>query len=723
MKPVIRAALWGRVWVTLAFGCFTWHAWSQTNFATVTTDGGWCWYADPRALFHNGKLYLGYVAPLRGKTALDVFDLSTGAGTNLWYSGFSSPDDHNVPGLCVKQDGTLLALYATHGGERYFRYRTSMSTNPVAPEDWNAEQLGPDTGYGLTYVNPFQLTGEGNKIYNFSRDLYFNPTVFTSIDGGSTWSAPQRFIATGSGGVRPYVKYCSDAVERIDFLYTDGHPRNDANSLYHLYYQRGAFYQTDGTFVRAFADLPILHDSDQRGSVIYQYSDTPQSDPNQWIPTGRSWCWEIASQSNGAPVCVFTVQCDLVTGPTSGIDDRIYYYYARWTGSAWQKRFIAHAGRPLYVAEDDYAGGICVDPQDPNVVYISSNAENPFNLGDTTNVPLRANSRYEIWRGVTSDGGLTFSWTQITTNSTQDNLRPYIPRRNGGEPCVLWFRGTYNTYTSYSGSIVGLFTTAVPIPPTPPPPPPTTYIDATSGPSGNTQAWNPITQSWITWTPPVMGSYGADNQWEEETDPTWGNFSTWFEANREGAEDAPQLRTSVTGLDYAAYDVFAFFWYADGQGFVFSAALTNNPSGGLPIYHVGDAPLTPANPNSFSTPDLFFRSADRSLYQLFLGTVTGTSVVAYVDDEAYGGSGSSIWYDGIGYRLHLATAQTQVTATRNGASITISWPKTHRGWLLQSSKSLTGDWTDLAGSSTNTMVQIPLSAEPVEFFRLRYPLP
>src|SRR5262249_20153789 len=221
---------------------------------------------------------------------------------------------------------------------------------------------------------------------------------------------------------------------------TDGHPREVVtNSLYHMYYQGGAFYKTDGTLVTNYAGLPIDHDAGERGSVVYQYSADATNDPNDDIPLGRSWCWETAFQSNGAPVCVFSVMRTNVTGPTQGTDDRIYYYYARWTGGVWQKRFIAHAGRPLYSTENDYAGGICLDPQDANTIYISSNAQDPFNVSDITNVTLRANSRYELWRGVTADGGLTFSWTQITTNSAADNLRPYVPRRNGGERCVLWF--------------------------------------------------------------------------------------------------------------------------------------------------------------------------------------------------------------------------------------------------------------------------------------------
>ena len=78
-----------------------------------------------------------------------------------------------------------------------------------------------------------------------------------------------------------------------------------------MYYQGGSFYQTDGTFVTNYSKLPILHDSGQRGSVMYQYSSSAQSDPNQWIPAmPRAWCWEIGYQTNGAPFCVFQIKVD-----------------------------------------------------------------------------------------------------------------------------------------------------------------------------------------------------------------------------------------------------------------------------------------------------------------------------------------------------------------------------------------------------------------------------
>jgi len=435
---------------------------AQTNFATLLTDGAWTWFNDPRAIFHNGILYFGYVRASDGRSALNTFNLASGQTSNLWTSSLTQVDDHDDPGLLAKQDGTLLAIYSRHQSDQFFTYRLSSSTNPVSAANWGAEQTnntGMTVSVGMTYANPFQLTNESGKIYNFGRYINYNPNVFTSTNGGTNWATPQVLIQTGSGSTRPYVKYCSDYNSRIDVLYTDAHPDNYTNSLYHIFYQSNSIYKSDGTFLKSFANIPLLHDSGERGTVIYQYNDAASTNFDQWVATGRAWCWEIGYQTNGAPACVFQAKVDNVTG-TNWSDARIYYYYARWTGTNWQKKFIAQAGRPLYNGQPDYGGGIGLDPQDVNTIYLSTDAANPFDLSTVTNVPL--GNHHEIWKGVTTDGGLTFNWQAITTNSTVDNLRPYVPRRFGGEPCVLWFRGTYTSYTAFSTSVVGLFTTTVP---------------------------------------------------------------------------------------------------------------------------------------------------------------------------------------------------------------------------------------------------------------------
>jgi hypothetical protein len=708
---------------------------AQTNFATLVNDGAWTWFNDPRALFHNGQLYYGYVRS-DGKSALSSFNLTTGVNSNLWVSGFTQADDHNNPGLLARQDGRLLAIYSLHGSANTFSYRRSDTTNPVSPADWAAEQIIASSGAGVTYANPFQLSAEAGKIYNFCRNTNYNPTVFTSTDGGSNWSAPQWFIRTGAGGTRPYVKYCSDYTNRIDFLYTDGHPRDVANSLYHLYYRSNAFYQTDGTFVKSNSALPLLHDSNERGYVLYQYSAADASDPNDHIPTGRAWCWETAYQTDGAPVCVFTVQRDNIA--TSGsLTDRIYYYYARWTGSAWQKRFIAQAGRPLYNAEDDYAGGICVDPQDPNVIYISSNAQDPFNLTDTTNVALRASERYELWRGVTGDGGLTFAWTQITTNSEQDNLRPYVPRRNGGEPCVIWFRGTYSTYQSYACSIVGRFSTQVPNnQPVLPPVQPITYVDATSGVSGNTTL-----ADGSTFSPPLNGTTGTDNDWEQRT--VFGSGGNIFESGGEAVEDAPELKTTISGLIAGAnYSIYVHFWdpTSTTEDWNIRAGFSASP-GNNTLFSANDSTgqlnataAVPASSLVYASAPTIFIESGRALLAGWVGNATPNGngqIEVFLDDLPSAiGANNRTWYDGVGYALHPAANPTNLTAGVSNNLILLSWPPDHAGWVLQTqtNNATTGlqgganFWFDVPGSPAMTATNFPVvPGLPVVFFRIRSP--
>ena len=63
--------------MALAMLFFAGSAPAQTNFARLATDGGWCWFSDPRALFHNGMLYFGCVRS-DGHSVLNEFNPQTG---------------------------------------------------------------------------------------------------------------------------------------------------------------------------------------------------------------------------------------------------------------------------------------------------------------------------------------------------------------------------------------------------------------------------------------------------------------------------------------------------------------------------------------------------------------------------------------------------------------------------------------------------------------------
>ncbi|BCU79723.1 BNR-4 repeat-containing protein [Luteolibacter sp. LG18] len=427
------------------------------NAVEIAPDGAWTWFNDERSIIHQGSLYAGYMKA-NGLAGVTRYNLSTGTSQHMVLGTATSQqvDDHNNPSFTVLPDGRITALYSKHAGPAVFYQRTSTITQPSTDADWGAEQTRTVPASN-TYANTYRLSGENNAIYNFHRCINFNPTLTISTDNGQTWGTSRQLVGTGSGSTRPYPRYCSNGVDRIDAIYTDGHPRDVNNSVYHLYYQNGVLRKTDGTAIKNLADIPLDHDGGERGSVIYQYSaaawGTGQG-PDDWIPTGRGWTWDVHYGKDNAPVCVFQVQKDEAAG-TGWNNDRIYYYYARWTGTAWQKRFIAQGGRPIYSSEDDYGGGMCLDPEDPRIVYISTNAASPFSLGEINAVPLRSGEKYEIYRGFTADGGLTFTWTQITVNSTSDNLRPIVPVHHGRQECLVWFYGTYTSYTNYSAKVLG----------------------------------------------------------------------------------------------------------------------------------------------------------------------------------------------------------------------------------------------------------------------------
>jgi hypothetical protein len=460
-------------------------------------DGVWTWFNDERAVWHLGKLYTGYVDSdgFPGITQYDPVAMTL-KRTVLGTAAAQQVDDHNNPSVTVRPDGTLLAIYAKHSNEQFYYWRVSLVAEPEDLSDWGPENVSPAQGANVTYNNTFRLSGESDRIYNFSRIVNWDPTVSYSDDDGLSWTGPIHFIDAGGSSVRPYPQTVSNGTDRIDMIYTDGHPDSVNNSIYHLYYQSGGATPGDGSIrlsdgsvldagsdLKTFADIeagdPIDHDGDQpdtagieRGTVVYQYNASPYGgggDLHDYLPGGRAWTWDIDYDSDGNPLCVFQVQLSNVTGTSGFLDDRIYYYYARWTGTEWQKRLIAQGGRPIYSSQRWYGGGITIDPDNPNVVYISSSSADPgdltFNAGATgaagdpylTNTTLNPGDRYEILRGVTADGGLTFAWEPITANSEFDNLRPIVPANHGYDRHALWLYGQYTTFQNYSTAVVGLF--------------------------------------------------------------------------------------------------------------------------------------------------------------------------------------------------------------------------------------------------------------------------
>jgi hypothetical protein len=202
-----------------------------------------------------------------------------------------------------------------------------------------------------------------------------------------------------------------------------------------MYYTGGNLYRSDGTLIRSLAEVQRGHPV-APGEATLVYAGNTE---------GRGWVHDLEYDQTGNPIAAYISSAD----GDEGKDLR--YRYARWDAatSQWREQQIAYAGEHLYVPENHYAGGITLDPNSADTVYISTAVE------PATGKP-NATDRRQIYRGRTADRGRTWNWEQLTFDVAADNLRPFVPRQTTLKTCVLWFRGDYQTFLNYSTDIVGI---------------------------------------------------------------------------------------------------------------------------------------------------------------------------------------------------------------------------------------------------------------------------
>lgn len=412
------------------------------GFRVFMEEGGWCWFQDPRAIVSNGKLFIGSVRGNgEGEALVGVYDLELdkAMGSVVMNPQFGR-NDHNSPVFHARPDGSVLAVYALHGKDRFHRSRISNPENPLEwSEEVKHERPSPNEKDKVTYMNLYELKDEG-LLYNFYRSIEYNPTFVTSEDGGETWSKPQHFIRNEvEGRHRPYARYTSNGKDTIYVSFTDAHPRKFGNSIYFFEYRDGKFYRADGTVVKELqADGPIRPSETDR---VYHGSMTSEKPEGfEYSVLGAAWTSSIAVDSKGYPHIAYSVHMSLQ-------DHR--YRIASWDGTQWVDREVAYGGSALYPRESSYTGLISLDPVDPEIVYISTDVD------PSSGESIGGN--HEIYRAsITQDDELkSISWHAVTENSPVRNIRPMVVR-DGNKRIVLWNRGEFKNYVNYQLDVVGV---------------------------------------------------------------------------------------------------------------------------------------------------------------------------------------------------------------------------------------------------------------------------
>lgn len=394
----------------------------------VAEEGAWCWFADPRAMHYENEektinsSYIGYI-DVHGNIKATQHNFISGITSEVLIRSYFQPDDHNNPSFLVLPDERIMIFYSRHTDERCFYYRISKQ-----PGDINAlgEEIKIITSANTTYPSPFILSDDPTHFYLTWRGINWHPTIarLTIPDENDAvnldWGPYQMVQSTGS---RPYCKYASNGKDKIYMTYTTGHPDNESpNYVYYNYIDINSKQLKDinGTVLKTISSGPLRVNK----------TSFPASFPNAVVDkpvNQRDWVWQVAADTDANPVIAMVqISSDKKTHN---------YYYAKWTGTEWRKTFLANGGGHFHQSaglELCYSGGMAIDDSEPNVVYCS--------------VPVTGASGvvYELIKYTIGVDGTLSSEEQITTNSSLNNVRPYIVTGSGDSPLKLvWMHGNY----------------------------------------------------------------------------------------------------------------------------------------------------------------------------------------------------------------------------------------------------------------------------------------
>ncbi len=608
------------------------------NLIQFTDNGAWCWYQDERSVIDTtgNKLVVGSIAsdsgcgnaPRFGDVEAVIFDLQSMTprryvlreGGGQFYC-----DDHHAPGLLIRPDGKYTAFYAAHFGleSSFFRIYDAGVWSTEYEFSWD-DSIPGGSDYQTTYSNLYYLSDEG-RMFNFARGNDGGaPNFMYSDNGGDRWSYGGQLSAGTVGGYsRGYYKYWGNGIDRIDFICTETHPRNYNTSIYHAYIYDGKVYNS----FDAEVDSDIYSKSFIPTTNNFTTVFAANTELNGYTMTN---CWNIDVQTyeDGTIAAIISAR----TGGSSSDPDHAFIY-CRFDGSSWTSTYLCKAGKKMYFSEEDYVGLAAIHPSDPNIIYVST-PYNPSN--DATFLGTR-----EIFKGVSSDDGATWEWTDITVNSERDNFRPIIPEWNENDIALLWFRGTYFRAQEYDAAIVGITenssdSTVL-----------MSYVDA------STENTFLADGSTLITTGPDDNAGPSDNQWHIRT--SYGNGNSVLTSAEIGYEDAPVIKTRVTDIEEGTYDVWANFWANPLDDWRIEAGLDSN---NMQIFRQMACKQVMSKDHNCEL--VLTGGGNTFLYQAYLGRVvieTNDNLNVFIDDEAIkvgragieAGDICRTWYDGLSY--------------------------------------------------------------------------
>lgn len=389
--------------------------------------GAQTYFVGSRGIVINGETWTGYV------TRLGNIAHRRNQGGSITLHARLQGDDHDNPSYLRRSfDGRIIEHHAKHSADNNYYQR--ISTNPDDMTSWGTlTNINAANALAMTVTAYSCLIEITDGIFAFFRAIATGQAYYTwgyikSTDNGATWTTFQQLWA--EPGMRSYSQFYKVGANQIACICNDGHPDEytvDRNSTYYALYDAGTFKKADGTAL---------------GSPPFRPSTTLEKIWNATTQLRSSWVADVKP----GPVCVFAT---FGASPNHATDHRAVY--AKWNGLSWDVNQICTTGGTRYPVgdstQDYYFGGMCIDPDDVNTVYVSRETG--------TGGPHRNSGWFQIWKAVTADGGANWTLTQLTFG----NVDCYHPRKedkgfDGTLSRLAYQRGPFTSYLSYATEMV-----------------------------------------------------------------------------------------------------------------------------------------------------------------------------------------------------------------------------------------------------------------------------
>lgn len=375
----------------------------QTSSSFVR-DGIWCWFADPRGIFHDGVTYYSYTNRA-GSVFIAAYDHETRIQTIHELDDRTVYDDHGNPAILIRPDGRILVTWGGHVDNELW---VTVSNTPGDISAWSEPQNIAAPSELVSYPSLCYLSSE-SKVYLLSRNGSSQDGDWcyrTSSDLGGSWSEPVTMLDYGSASV--YIKFATDSADTIYFAASQSESNTHAN-VAAFYYEDDSFWKPDGTEICTTATLPM-----SESDLDMVFNSTTEGYP--------AWIWDVAVEGGDIAV-VYAIFEEPSSEHT--------YEYARWSDGAWTCTELVGGGNMTAGASYHYSGGIYLDHSDIDTLYLSTKR-----LGDWL----------QIERWTTETEGATWSYTAITQDSGCKNVRPFVVWNHSDELEVMWVAGGYDAW-------------------------------------------------------------------------------------------------------------------------------------------------------------------------------------------------------------------------------------------------------------------------------------